>query len=244
MAVRSSAAYVLILGVVVLFLAVQIIVGLLAALLLVSTGTDPDSLDATFSNPYILLAVGVAIDAVLVAVLYAVYRYFKLDFWKKIALDKLPSKKAISTAAASYSLYFIAFGAIWAFVQQFVPAIDTEQTQNLGFESLQGLEYVATFIALVVLPPLVEEILFRGVLFRRLKHYMRTRTAAIITSVIFSAAHLELLGSGSPNLIAALDTFILSLFLIFALEESKSLWAPIIVHALKNALAFTVVFVL
>ena len=66
--------------------------------------------------------------------------------------------------------------------------------------------------------------------------------AAIITSLMFAVGHLQF-GSGAPLLwVAALDTFVLSLVLCYIREKTDSLWPGIFIHAIKNALAFSVLF--
>jgi membrane protease YdiL (CAAX protease family) len=100
-----------------------------------------------------------------------------------------------------------------------------------------------TFISLVILPPLVEETLMRGYLYGSLRKNMSKIGAALVTSIIFASAHLEF-GSGAPLLwIAALDTFVLSLFLVYLREKTGSLWAGMLVHALKNGIAFASLFI-
>jgi membrane protease YdiL (CAAX protease family) len=50
--------------------------------------------------------------------------------------------------------------------------------------------------------------------------------------------------SGGLLYIAGLDTFILSLFLIYLREKTDGLWASMALHALKNGVAFVALFVL
>ena len=52
-------------------------------------------------------------------------------------------------------------------------------------------------------------------------------------------------GSGQPLLwVAALDTFTLSMVLCYLRQETDSLWPGILLHALKNCIAFITLFVL
>jgi membrane protease YdiL (CAAX protease family) len=83
----------------------------------------------------------------------------------------------------------------------------------------------------------------RGYLYGSLRKAFSKLNAALITSVIFASAHLEF-GSGAPLLwIAALDTFVLSLFLVGLHEKTGSLWAGMLVHGAKNAIAFAALFI-
>jgi membrane protease YdiL (CAAX protease family) len=125
------------------------------------------------------------------------------------------------------------------------PGLDTNQRQELGFStSISGDALVLVFVSLVVLPPIVEEILCRGFLYTGLRAKLGIATSAVITSIFFAAAHLQF-GSGNALLwIAAIDTFVLSLVLVYLREKTDSLWASIGLHALKNGIAFTALFVL
>lgn len=85
---------------------------------------------------------------------------------------------------------------------------------------------VAMWIATVVAAPVVEEIVFRGLVYSRLKSGMNRWVAAIITSMVFGAAH--------GTFIWAVYTFIFSMILIFILERSGSLLACILFHMAFN----------
>jgi membrane protease YdiL (CAAX protease family) len=125
-----------------------------------------------------------------------------------------------------------------------VPTLNVTQKQDLGFSATaSGLSLVPIFIGLVVLPPLVEEFITRGFLYSGLRTKLSFLPAAIITSVMFAAAHLQA-GSGNSLLwIAAVDTFTLSMVLVFLREKTGSLWPCVGLHALKNGLAFVAIFI-
>ena len=100
------------------------------------------------------------------------------------------------------------------------------------------------FISLVVLPPIVEEILVRGFLYTSLRKYLPRIWAVIIASALFAAAHLPEGNSGAGLLwVAAVDTFILSAVLIYLREKTDKLWASMMVHGMKNGIAFLSLFV-
>ena len=83
----------------------------------------------------------------------------------------------------------------------------------------------------------------RGFLFTGLTQKMNVVLAAIVTSIIFAAAHLQW-GSGAPLLwAAAADTFTLSMVLVWLRHKTGSLWPGIGVHFIKNGIAFLALFV-
>jgi membrane protease YdiL (CAAX protease family) len=163
--------------------------------------------------------------------------------YKTIGLIR-PRLADIPRALAGYFVYFVSFGAVEVLITHFVPSINADQKQQLGFQNSAGLANMAMiFISLVILPPLAEEILVRGFLFGGMRRRLRFVPAALATSALFGVAHLQF-GSGAPLLwIAAIDTFMLSLVLTYLREKSGSLWPGILVHFTKNGLAFIALFV-
>ncbi len=93
-------------------------------------------------------------------------------------------------------------------------------------------------IGTVLLVPLTEEVFFRGLIFGSL--YSRNRAAAYILScLLFSAVHV--VGyMGSANVWVLLGCFVqylpAGLCLAWSFQESGSLFVPIIIHTLVNAL--------
>lgn len=178
--------------------------------------------------------------------LYALWIFMKARSvsLKTIGLGRKPRIKDLGPAIITFIVYFGVLIVATAILQNLIPGLDVEQEQQLGFEdAVKASQLILVFISLVVLPPLVEEIMIRGFLYTGLRARYTKITAALVASILFGVAHLQL-GSGAPPLwIAAVDTAILSMFLIYLREKTGSLWAGMMVHALKNGLAFFVLFV-
>lgn len=156
-----------------------------------------------------------------------------------------PRGRDVLYGLAAVPVYYVIYLVVVAMASHFIPGLNIDQQQNIGFTNVHGsLALVLTFISLVVLPPLAEEIMVRGFLYSSLKKAMRILPAAIVTSLIFASAHLPEGGAAGPLYIAAIDTFVLSLMLIYLREKTGSLWASITLHAIKNGIAFTALFIL
>lgn len=184
---------------------------------------------------YVLIA-----EALAILFLYQFLRAYKRG-WKTIGFRR-PKWSDLRIGLAIAPLYYFSYIAIVS-AAELIPSFDADQPQQLGFNPVGPLQLGLTFISLVVLPPIVEEILMRGYLYTSLRKRLSQIGAALITSVIFAGAHLQF-GSDAPLLwVAAIDTFILSLFLIWLREKTGSLWASITLHALKNCIAFLSLFV-
>ncbi len=194
-----------------------------------------DSVGAQFV--FILLAEALSIGAI-----YLFLRHYKLGF-ASIGLKK-PRWSDLFNGLLAVPVYFVIYLITVGLVSHFVPSLDISQEQQIGFDNVAGaLPLILTFISLVILPPLAEEIMVRGFLYSTLKKAMPLIAAVIVTSALFAGAHLPEGGAAGPLYIAALDTFVLSLVLIYLREKTGSLWSSITLHAVKNGVAFLALFV-
>jgi membrane protease YdiL (CAAX protease family) len=185
----------------------------------------------------------VVAEITVLAALYRFLRHYQLNF-VSIGLRR-PRWSDLAYGLAAVPFYLILYLLTVSVVTHFVPGLDINQEQQLGFDHVVGSgELVMAFISLVVLPPLVEEIMVRGFLYSTLKKALPLGYAVLATSLLFAAAHLPEGGAAGPLYIAAVDTFVLSLVLIYLREKTDGLWASITLHAIKNATAFTLLFVL
>ena len=183
-----------------------------------------------------------SIESFTVYFIYLLLKRAKQTFGA-IGLKGRPTKAIGIWVVKGYVAYFAIF--ITAFsVISLTGLIDTNQAQQLGYSNPVGFDMVWAFLALVILPPIAEEIVFRGYLFTRLKKYVNVYIAGILVSLLFAIAHLEI-GTGVPlNFAAAFDTLILSIVLVYVTQKSGSLYPAIGIHAVKNMVAFVTLFLL
>lgn len=229
---------------VIIFFVVQIIAGLLVSIYPLLHGWDSqrtmDWLNNAVSSQfcYVLLAETLTIAAIVWFV-----RLYKAPL--SIIGLKRPRLRDPLVALPAYIVYFLVFALAVVLISQFVPGINVNQQQQIGFNNVHGgLALTLTFVSLVILPPLAEEIVMRGFIFTSLRKHFRFAGATLITSLIFAVAHLPEGGAAGPLYIAAVDTFLLSLVLCFLREKTGSLWASITLHALKNGIAYVSLFIL
>jgi membrane protease YdiL (CAAX protease family) len=84
--------------------------------------------------------------------------------------------------------------------------------------------------AAVLLAPITEEILFRGILYPAIKQFGYPRLALWGTSLLFAAVH--------TNVVTFVPLVILALVLTALYERTNNLLAPVAAHVLFNALNF------
>jgi membrane protease YdiL (CAAX protease family) len=139
--------------------------------------------------------------------------------------------------------YFVAYAVILSIVSRLIPSLNVNEKQQLGFNDIHGIQALTlTFISLVVLPPIAEEIAVRGLLYSSLKKSLSFGVALIVTSLIFASAHLPEGGSAGPLYVAFIDTFVLSLFLVAIRRYSGRLYGGMTLHAIKNGIAFVALY--
>jgi hypothetical protein len=170
---------------------------------------------------------------------YLINFMIKFYGWPKgqiIKLNKLKLNDATKVAAALLGYVLISAAAFYALAKlNIVPKNLLQQAQNIGFDKNQSvLGLIRIFIMVVIIPPIVEELLFRGLGFLNLRRLISFWPAAIHSSLLFALYH------GQLNV--GLDTFILGLFMAWAVEKTGSLYSSMAIHFIKNAVAFYILF--
>jgi membrane protease YdiL (CAAX protease family) len=197
-------------------------------------------MDSPLSNfLYVLLAESMTLGA-----LAWFFAYKKIHFREAVALQRFRGRD-VAYALLGWLAYLVLFVVLLAVIKQFIP-INTEQEQAIGFDKgITGVGLGLAFVSLVILPPVAEEIIFRGFFYGTLRSSRVPFIAAtILTSIVFASLHLLGAANGGLLWIAFIDTFILSLVLCYVRERTGSIWACIGIHALKNGFVFVNLFLL
>ncbi|MDA3023583.1 MAG: CPBP family intramembrane metalloprotease, partial [Actinomycetota bacterium] len=95
-------------------------------------------------------------------------------------------------------------------------------------------------IAAVVLAPVAEELLFRGLLHRGLRRRLRIVPATALSSVLFAVVHVDVALS-QP--LALVGLTLVGVILAVASERTGSLIVPVVIHAVHNAVTIAAVVV-
>ena len=91
----------------------------------------------------------------------------------------------------------------------------------------------------VFMAPIVEEVLFRGLVFGSLRRHSRA-AAWIVSALLFSLYHVWQYAFSDPvYLISAVLYLPASLAFNWCYERSGSIWAPILYHMLSNAIGMS-----
>ncbi len=138
---------------------------------------------------------------------------------------------ALGIAALAY-LAYIVFAAIYA------PLFSPEQedvTRDLGVDE-GGVAAVVAGVLIVGVAPFSEEVFFRGFMYGGLRRSLPVWAAAGISGLIFGLLHY----TGPDSLAVVPQLAVLGILLAWLYERTGSLWLPIMLHVVNNAVAFAV----
>lgn len=153
-----------------------------------------------------------------------------------LGLTRLMSWLDIGLAPLAVIVYGLLSAGLLTLVVYLFPAFPANEVQDVGFSALgDRTSYILAFTTLVIVAPIAEEVLFRGYLYGKLRGAVPVWVAAIVTSIVFGAIH------GQWNV--AIDVFALSLILCSLREITGSIWAGVLLHMLKNSIAFYFLFI-
>lgn len=88
-----------------------------------------------------------------------------------------------------------------------------------------------TLLAVVVIAPVAEELLFRGMLTEMLRRHTGAAAAVVLSSAVFSLMHLQ------PAVM--IDAFLAGLALCYIYFLTRSIYACILLHMFNNAIAMS-----
>lgn len=149
-------------------------------------------------------------------------RWFEGAWWKQLG-----------AGLAGYAAYVPFLGALLLLTLLLAPALPAEQTNPLGeraADSRTTLQWLWIFAQAAVLAPIVEEFVFRGVLFKVLwQRTGRVWLSAFVSGYLFAVIHPQFLGGIFP-------ITVLGAILALVYAHTRSLGACILIHALHNGL--------
>lgn len=156
------------------------------------------------------------------------YKANLADFgFKKVKLSKL-----FSTVFLSYVFYIIVSIIISNYLFQNnleIPGYEPQESHIPLFgEDLIGLLIAPFFI--IIIAPFLEEIFFRGFIYRTLTKIWPIWLSSIIGAALFALFHFEFQ--------SIIPLFFLGLILNYNYQRTNSLWTSVAFHALNNAIAF------
>lgn len=141
---------------------------------------------------------------------------------------------------AGYILYILLSYAVSSFLSLFLSDLTNPNSSAVINETRLNPN---TMLAIgVLLAPIVEEILFRGVVFGTLRKKSRL-LAYVVSSVFFSIYHLwsYLIYSFNPVLLLFLVQYVpAGIVLAWSYERGRNVWCPVFLHMLINYISISI----
>ncbi len=163
--------------------------------------------------------------------------WYKLAFVKKYTAEKKAAfKETVLKGKVIGSLVIAAVGCycldllVATLVGMLSPATMESFNEMMG-SALGGNEFMA-FLAVVILAPIAEEVLFRGIVFRMLSKHWSEVAAIIVSTVLFGLYH--------GNLMQAIYVLPIGLLLGYTVYKCKSVLPCILIHMINNFMPYVV----
>lgn len=155
--------------------------------------------------------------------------FFHRDRVKERMMGIIPNKKAPiwKYAAVVFLSLTLCLGLNNLIAIGNLSVADEAYTQTM--EALYSAAFPVQVVCLGILVPVSEELVFRGLLFRRLRERGTFLQSAFYSAVVFGLMHM--------NMIQMLYGFILGMMLAYMYEKYGSVKAPILAHMTMNLLS-------
>lgn len=151
----------------------------------------------------------------------------------------------VGLSLVGFVAYFVLASALTALFSSLMPWFDASEAQEVGFNvHSSGIDRLIAFFALVVVAPIAEEVIFRGWLYGKMRakltgvmpNVYSVIISTILTSLAFGLVHMQW------NV--GVNVFAMSIVLCLMREVTGTIYADILVHMLKNGIAFYLLFIL
>ena len=171
--------------------------------------------DQTLKYAMLMIIIG---GILFLLALWLVFFVRKKNYFQGISLKKIQIKSIVPLIFIGVSFNLVISG-----VMALIPFPKSWLDSYMeSYSATESGNVVIAIIATVLMAPIVEEVIFRGLIYARLKRGMPIAFAAVISSVIFGLMH--------GNLIWGSYAFVLGLVLVWTFERFKSITANILVH--------------
>ena len=161
-------------------------------------------------------------DFFILAYIYLFVIRPKVFTWRQLGLKKV-DRQGMGRAFVLFIAVIVVIGILQALLQRLGLPL-----QRFTFSTDQGA--ILALVVTVFVTPLVEELYFRGFLFKGLLMHNRPWVAFVVSAGLFALLH--------PPILAMVDVFVVGLLLAYLVKQTKSIWPSVLVHALNNAVVF------
>jgi uncharacterized protein len=220
-------------GWVVAFMAFQLIAGvgaLVAAIAMDKSGRDPAAIMQDLASFALPMIWGLVIVEIIL--LFLLWLYLRKDGrFAAIALDRWSDLSFVRTLGIAVALIAAGLAFNWGYSEYIVPDIKVQEELRKLFAAIPDTlpNQILLFVAVAIIAPLIEELLFRGLLQKSLSHKLPVWAAIVISALIFGAMHMDPYAMPPLVMMGAIFGMIYHL--------TGSLRVTILLHMVNNAAA-------
>lgn len=212
----------------------QLVVQMAFMMIGVASGIQDQSGLIDFSMNHLLLITLVS-NVVTIAIFVLFNRIRKKNIKEEWSMVPLKTGLYVYPALASFLL-----SLAWAFITYDLSFENAEQIgKSVSFYSgmIPGLGGIMMAFTLLFAQPIMEEILCRGIMLKKLKLSFPDWAAILISAAVFGIAHLP-----AGGVVLALGATLMGICFGIVFVKTKSLYAAVIVHAFANLPDFVMQF--
>lgn len=205
--------------------AVLVLVGYLVIRIL--TGAAPyDAFETIQSEMLILTGLG---DAILIPIAWMFYREDEKKRLSKGFRERILVHNTFEISEiVSVAIMVIGISCLMNLLIALIP-IDDVEYQEIAEEMFNNNGIVIQLVVIGIFAPVSEELIFRGLIFRRSRDYVGFMWAAVCSGLFFGIYH--------GNLTQGIFAFFMGMLFAAIYEHFGTLWAPIVAHMANNIFA-------
>lgn len=189
-------------------------------------GIDINALTAALmewliSNAMLLQTIGAFI-----AVFFLLRMYFKDYKKRRFVFDK-------SSVGAGQWVLLIPAGMFAALAGNMLMNLTDFAAESEGFQEAEQMLFsgslIVQIIGIGIVIPICEELVYRGLIYMRMRQYMNVNASIVFSSLIFGFIH--------GNIVQAIYSFLIGILFAYVYEKYGSLKAPMAAHISANMLS-------
>ena len=155
------------------------------------------------------------------------FTLYKLLWRKEISEPRTAAnfKDVLGSLVVGFGICGIS--GLWIMLAEQLPSLQKSiEAMNAGAENIAGGNAFGTFMIAVIAAPVVEEILFRGIVLRSMRKFAPAWASILISSILFGVYHL--------NIVQAAYATLMGIAAGILYEKKRNLLFPILVHFANN----------
>jgi membrane protease YdiL (CAAX protease family) len=196
--------------------------------------------DVADLSPFEFTALGIGLQLGVLGTVAGWLHLLHGGAWRRLDLRVRRARDALVGAGTGLALWVISVFGVSVPLLLLLEALTGEQLVQPAQipEEPVGVEILLLAIPVIAGAPIVEEILFRGILFRGFRSRWGFPSAAIVSAILFGLVHYDVGARAIDNLLLVLPLTVVGFGLSWLYERRANLLACMAAHAAFNTVGF------